>query len=146
MERITLPRFYCPFPSQLNPLAKEVHNHTFNWATKFRLLQNEAAITRFHASRFAQLVARAYPQTGFEELALSNDFLTWIFLLDDHFDEGTIGHEPEQVQAIMNEFLAIMGVARSKGSLPFPGALGTYAVADHSTMAGALYSSFPRLL
>ena len=123
MERITLPRFYCPFLPQLNPLAEEVHKHTFNWATKFRLLQKEAAIKRFHTSRFAQLVARAYPQTGFEELALTNDFLTWIFLLDDHFDDGVIAHQLEQVQVIMNGFLAILGVAQPKSSLPLQGPL-----------------------
>lgn len=123
MERITLPKFYCPFLPQLNPLAEEVHNHTFNWATKFRLLQNEDAINRFHTSRFARLVAMAYPHTGFEELALANDFLTWLFLLDDHFDEGDIGHQFEQVQVIMNGFLTILGVAYSKGSWPLQGPL-----------------------
>lgn len=123
MEHISLPRFYCPFPSQLNPLAEEVHKHTFDWATKFRLLQKEAAIQRFHTSHFARLVAMAYPQTGFEELALTNDFLTWIFLLDDHFDDGTIGHQPEQVQIIMDGLLTILGVERSNSSLPLHGPL-----------------------
>lgn len=123
MERITLPSFYCPFPSQLNPLAEEVHKHTFNWATTFRLLQKEAAIKRFHASHYARLVARAYPQTGFEELALTNDFLTWIFLLDNHFDDGFTVQQPEQVQIIMNGFLAILGVAQSKSGSPLQGPL-----------------------
>lgn len=125
MERITLPSFYCPFPSQLNPLAEEVHKHTFNWATTFRLLQKEAAITRFHTSHYARLVARAYPQTGFEELALTNDFLTWIFLLDDHFDDGSIGQQPEQVQLMMNGFLAILGGEQSKTRWPLQGPLAS---------------------
>ena len=73
---ITLPIFYCPFTAKIHPQVEEIHQHTLTWATTYQLLQKEAAIQRFNASRFAWLTARSYPHTGFEELALANDFLS----------------------------------------------------------------------
>jgi hypothetical protein len=117
MSYITLPRFYCPFPAQMNPLAEKVDEHTFTWATEFQLLQKEAAIQRFHKSRFAWLAARAYPGADFAELALANDFFTWLFMLDDQFDDGSLGRQPERLRAVIGGLLAILGFEQA-GNYP----------------------------
>src|SRR5437879_5324005 len=101
MGLITLPAFYCPFPPEIHPQVEAVHQHTFAWATRHRLLQQEAAIRRFHASRFAWLAARVHAHTSFEELALTNDFFTWLFLLDDQFDDSSYGRQPARMKAVV---------------------------------------------
>jgi hypothetical protein len=132
MTRIILPTFYCPFPSQLSPLVEEVHQHTLAWATRYDLLQKEAAQRRFDGARYAWLAARTYPQAGFAELALTNDFFSWLFLLDDQFDDGLIGRQPERMQTVIQGLLAILGVVSGE---PLQGPL-----------AHALYELWARML
>jgi len=132
MTYITLPAFYCPFPSQLSPLVEEVHQHTLAWASSYNLLQKEAALRRFNGARYAWLAARTYPQAGFAELALTNDFFSWLFLLDDQFDDGLLGRQPERMQEVIQGLLAILGVVSGE---PLQGPL-----------ARALYELWDRML
>lgn len=113
MERITLPEFYCPFPAEIHPQAREVHQHTLSWAIHHRLLQEEVAISRFNLSGFAWLAARTYPRTTFEELALTNDFFSWLFMIDDQFDDSSLGRQPERMQQVVDGLLFIL---RPEGS------------------------------
>lgn len=121
MKRFIMPKFYCPFPSQVNTQVEAVHQHTLSWARDHQLLQKAAAIRRFDASRFAWLTARAYPLAGFTELALINDFLSWLFLLDDQFDDGTLGRQPERMQIIMRGLIATLGAGSSTVASPLDG-------------------------
>jgi 5-epi-alpha-selinene synthase len=86
-----------------------------------RLLQRAAAIRRFHASRFAWLAARVHARTSFEELALTNDFFTWLFLLDDQFDDSSYGREPERMRVVVDRLLTVLGVPRGEHVQPLDG-------------------------
>ncbi len=121
MPQITLPTFYCPFPPEIHPQVEEIHQHTFNWAKAHRLLQHEAAIRRFHASRFAWLAARVHSHTNFEELALTNDFFTWLFLLDDQFDDSNSGRQPERMRVVVDRLLTVLGIKRGENIEPLEG-------------------------
>jgi len=121
MEHITFPNFYCPFPPEIHPQAKEIHEHTLAWATSHQLLQREAATRRFNASRFAWLAARVHPRTNFEELALTSDFFTWLFMLDDQFDDSSFGRQPERMKGIVDRLLAILGIDRGENAEPLQG-------------------------
>ena len=121
MGLITLPDFYCPFPPAIHPRVEEVHQHTFAWARRHLLLQQEAAIRRFHASRFAWLAARVHARTSFEELALTNDFFTWLFLLDDQFDDSSYGRQPARMQVVVDRLLTVLGIARGPDVQPLEG-------------------------
>lgn len=123
MNQITLPAFYCPFPPELHPQVEEIHLHTLKWATDHRLLQKERAIQRFNASRFAWLVARTYPHANFEALVLTNDFFTWLFMLDDQFDDSGLGSQPEYMQVIVDRLLLSAGIARNGQVKPLTGPL-----------------------
>ncbi|MBE3559283.1 MAG: hypothetical protein IMW89_08665 [Ktedonobacteraceae bacterium] len=107
MERISIPAIYCPFPSRISPHAEILHEHSLAWATRFHLVQREAAMRRFLASRFARLTARVYPTAGLEELQLLNDWLVWLFMFDDQFDDGLLGRQPEHIETVLNAYLAI---------------------------------------
>lgn len=121
MGLITLPDFYCPFPPEMHPQVAEIHQHTFAWATAHRLLQREAAIRRFHASRFAWLAARVHARTSFEDLALTNDFFTWLFLLDDQFDDSSAGRQPAHMKVIVDRLLTTLGMERGEQVKPLDG-------------------------
>lgn len=121
MGIITLPNFYCPFPPEMHPQVEEVHLHTFRWATQHRLLQREAAIRRFHASRFAWLAARVHSRTSFTELALTNDFFTWLFMLDDQFDDSSFGRQPDQMRVVVDRLLTVLGIERGDNIKPLQG-------------------------
>lgn len=121
MALVTLPNFYCPFPSAIHPQVEAIHQHTLLWATEHRLLQQDAAIRRFNASRFAWLAARVHPHTSFEELALTNDFFTWLFMLDDQFDDSSYGRQPARMQIVVDRLLTILGIERGAHIRPLDG-------------------------
>lgn len=121
MEHIALPKFYCPFPPEIHPQVEEVHQHTLAWATSHQLLQKDIAIYRFNTSRFAWLAARVHPQTNFEELALTNDFFTWLFMLDDQFDDSNFGRQTEHMKVVVDRLLVILGIDRGENVEPLQG-------------------------
>ena len=137
MEHFTLPTFYCPFPPAIHPQVAEVHEHTLNWARSHRLLQSGTAIRRFTASRFAWLAARVHAHANFEELALTNDFFTWLFLLDDQFDDSHGGREPERMTTVVARLLNVLGIARAAQVEPLQGPIAS-ALLDLWERAGPL--------
>lgn len=129
MEHVTFPAFYCPFSPEIHPQVEQIHEHTLKWARGHRLLQQERAIHRFHASRFAWLAARVHAHAHFEELALTNDFFTWLFLLDDQFDDSSAGRQPERMQVVVDRLLTSVGIERGAHIQPLRGPVAD-ALAD----------------
>lgn len=121
MQQFTLPAFYCPFPSEIHPQVEEVHEHTLNWARSHRLIQREAAIRRLSGARYAWLAARIHPRANFEELALTNDFLNWLSMIDDQFDEGDAGRQPAHMRVVIDRLLATLGIERGQHVQPLQG-------------------------
>jgi 5-epi-alpha-selinene synthase len=101
--------------------VEKAHQHTLTWAKQHRLLQKEAAIHRFNTSRFAWLAARVCPRTSFEKLALSNDFFTWLFMLDDQFDDSNFGRDPEKMKVVVDRLLTVLGIERGESIPPLQG-------------------------
>src|SRR5438105_3967396 len=108
MKPIRIPSIYCPFPAQISPYVEAVHEHSLAWTTRFHLIQKPVALRRFLASRFAWLTTRAYHSAGLEELKLMNDWLVWLFLFDDQFDDSQLGEQPKYLQALLNDYSAII--------------------------------------
>jgi Terpene synthase family 2, C-terminal metal binding len=108
MEHITIPDIYCPFPSSLNVHVEAVHAHSMERVQRLRLIQQEQAFRRFSFARFAWAAARSYPDTEFVELAWVNDWLVWLFMFDDQFDDGALGADPEAMKLIMSELLNLL--------------------------------------
>ncbi|GCE16057.1 terpene synthase family protein [Tengunoibacter tsumagoiensis] len=108
MEHLILPTIDCPFPSLMNPHVEAVHEHTLAWVQDCRLVQKEAAIQRFSSSRFAWLTARAYPLADETTLALANDWLVWLFMFDDQFDDGLLGRQPDLLWPLFADLLSLL--------------------------------------
>lgn len=107
MEHYVLPTVYCPFPTLLNPYVEVVHERSLMHVQAMRLIQQEAAVRRFTKMRVAWLAAGVHPTTGLDELTWVNDWLVWLFMFDDQFDEGVIGTQPERIISVAAELLAI---------------------------------------
>jgi 5-epi-alpha-selinene synthase len=71
------------------------------------LIQGEAARRRFLNSNFAWLTARAYPAATLEDMKLFNDWMIWLFMFDDQFDDGLPGKRLEEIQSTVREYIEI---------------------------------------
>lgn len=91
MLKTKIPQIFCPFPSMLNPFAKEADQHTADWVHHFDLVRSDKARERFRRARFAMLSSRAFPSAGRFKLCIAAEFNTWLFLLDDKNDESRFG-------------------------------------------------------
>jgi 5-epi-alpha-selinene synthase len=124
MAGILKPDLYCPFPSQMNPHVEALEEYSFNWAMNFRLVQGEAAIRRFRAAQYHRLSARTYPKAGLEELKLVNDWMVWLFMWDDQFDEAPAATPANQLDAILDGYRIILtNVATTSSQGPAANAL-----------------------
>jgi hypothetical protein len=143
MDPIRLPSIYCPFPSSINPCVKEAHAHTLDWVKQYRLVRKEAALLRFEASSFTWLAARAYPTAARTELEVINDWLTWLFLFDDQFDEGLIGGRTERLEELLGSYVALFtGAEPGPAQSPAAAALIDLCRRTRSQMPDTWWSRF----
>jgi len=106
-EQVTLPDIYCSFPFRVNPEAARVEAHTNAWVQQMGIVESDAEMKRFTASRFPWLAAYVHPTVGYEELVLVSDLISWQFLLDNMFD-GPLGQQPEVAQVAIREFMGVL--------------------------------------
>jgi hypothetical protein len=119
MNTITLPEFYCPFPSRLNPLAETANRHTLAWVKRFNLVSDDREWRRLEASKFSWLAARAYPDAPAEGLNIVSDWNTWLFIRDDQCDESGFGRNPEKL-AHFHERLTEILIGREPSEMDLP--------------------------
>jgi hypothetical protein len=108
MESITIPPIYCPFPSRISPHLERVRRHTLEWVQRFRLVQKEVALQYYIATDFSGFSCRVYPDGGLEELFFINDWVLWILLFDDWFDDSGLGARPAYMYQVHQHLLAIL--------------------------------------
>lgn len=107
-EDFVIPQLYCPFPPEVNPHVEAVHEHTLAWARQFGLVKDERAIARLRDAKFGNLVARVYPRSPRDALAILTDWFTWVFVLDDECDEAGIGKRPQRLAALHAHCLEVL--------------------------------------
>jgi len=107
-ELITIPDIYCPFPSQISPHLEHVQRHTLQWIQDFRLMQKEAALQHYLASNLSRFPCRVYPNATLEELCFIDNWVTWITLVDDWFDDSGLGTRPADMYQLYQHLLAIL--------------------------------------
>ena len=108
MENVTLPLFYCPFPSAINRHAEIVQQRSLDWACRFHLVTDDVEYRRLCVSRFGWLAAYTYPNASLEALQLISDWCVWLFIRDDQCDEAGLGKQPNQLKRMHAHFLAIL--------------------------------------
>jgi 5-epi-alpha-selinene synthase len=124
MEKLILPDLYCPFPSQINTYAGVLEDYAFEWVLRFNLLPNESTYQHFLKTNFFWLTSCAYPNYNLEELKIGNDWLSWLFIWDDHCDLSNFKNQPKQLQSIHKRFMEIFtGAKPTRQDIPLAHAL-----------------------
>jgi hypothetical protein len=97
-----------PFPARVNPHAAAARAQSQWWVREQRLVSRPAAARRFAEADFAQFAAQTYPAVAQPALFLIADWFAWLFLLDDQFDDGLVGRDPERVKSLMADVMALL--------------------------------------
>jgi hypothetical protein len=103
-----LPSAFDVFQPSVNPQVDTAREHLERWVEEHRLVRKEAARRRFAHADFAWFAAVTYPTTDEEGLCLIADWFAWLFLLDDQFDDGMVGRDPERVKELMGQMAAVL--------------------------------------
>jgi 5-epi-alpha-selinene synthase len=111
MNQLLCPGLYCPFPSQTNKYVDVLEEYSLEWVLRFNLLANESAYKRFCKSKFFFLAASAYPDSNFEELKITHDWLSWVFIWDDQCDLSELKKQPEVLNNFHQRYLEILNGA-----------------------------------
>jgi Terpene synthase family 2, C-terminal metal binding len=108
IESLMIPDIYCPFPSQISPYLEQVREHTLEWVQRFRLIQREIARQYFLAIDISCFSCRVYPMASLEELFFINDWVGWITLFDDRFDDSGLSARPDYMYQVHQHLLALL--------------------------------------
>lgn len=108
MENLTFPDLYCPFPSQINKYGNVLEDYSLEWLHHFDLLANKLSYQRFAKSKFFLLAAGTYPYCEFEDLKITSDWHTWLFIWDDQCDMSDLGKKPEVLKIYHQRFIEIL--------------------------------------
>jgi hypothetical protein len=76
----------------------QADQHTVRWAKEIGLVRTTEASRRLAATSPGMLAAHCYPTAVPGDLCLLADWMTWLFTLDDHNDEGSYGWDPESLE------------------------------------------------
>ncbi|GBE93123.1 terpene synthase family protein [Nostoc cycadae] len=124
MEKLIFPDLYCPFPSQVNQYVDVLEDYAFEWVQQFNLLKNTSEYQLFSKAKFFLLAAYTYPYCQIEELKIANDWMSWLFVLDDKCDSSDLGKQPELLKTLHSRFLEIFnGSEINKHDIPLSHAL-----------------------
>lgn len=102
------PTVLCPFPPAISPYAGQVQQASTRWAEEFELVRSKRARSALNRLQYGSFMGRAYPTAALPALQLIADWNTWLFLLDDAFDEQELGRQPAQLAQLHARLLAIM--------------------------------------
>ncbi|BAY18135.1 terpene synthase metal-binding domain-containing protein [Anabaenopsis circularis NIES-21] len=127
MEKLIFPDLYCPFPSQVNQYVDVLEDYAFEWVLRFNLLSNESTYQHFLKTNFFWLTANTYPHYQLEELKIGNDWLSWLFIWDDHCDLSDLRKQPQVLKVVHKRFLEIFTGAEEATSKDIP---LTHALSD----------------
>jgi hypothetical protein len=98
----------------MSPFFDQVQQATMAWADRFSLVRSSRAHERLNRLQYGSFMARAYPTASETSLRLFADWNTWLFLLDDEFDEREFGRQPDQLARLHRRLLAILRGARPR--------------------------------
>ena len=108
MIATTLSQLDYPFLGSISPYADEADNRSLDWAHCFNLIR-ESDFTHADRLHYGLLAAHAYPTAqSVEQLQIAADWISWLFLMDDHVDEAGIGRDVEQLTQLHNRFVAVL--------------------------------------
>ncbi len=96
----------CPFTPRLSPHVDAVQRWSLHWATRHGLLDRPGARAAFARARFANLMARTYPDAGPADLQLATAWLISVFALDDRLERAG---GPAATRHLVDQVVELLG-------------------------------------
>jgi hypothetical protein len=115
-------QIWCPFEYRQNyrtPVS-EVEDGLVEWALAAGMLTDDAGVRRFRAARFGELASYVYPEVP--DLLVYAKWLSWLFLVDDTFDENQ-AQDAGGIEHGARPYLPPAGVAPARATAPATQAL-----------------------
>lgn len=98
-----------PFPLHINPELERSTTQHMKWVDKHKLLTNPHLRTTYETADFPRLVSYVYPTARGDDLDLLNDFMGWVFIIDDSIDApGHMQASPEAVSSTLMIYLDVL--------------------------------------
>ncbi|BBH52070.1 terpene synthase family protein [Fluviispira sanaruensis] len=101
-------KLYYPFPHLINPFMESAKNPSIDWLKEYNLIENKVEYEKTVALRAWVVVSYAYPNASFEMLTLFSDWINWIFLADDEYDEQLLGQDPIKISKVLEAYFNII--------------------------------------
>ncbi|KAJ3793697.1 isoprenoid synthase domain-containing protein [Lentinula aff. detonsa] len=76
----------CPYPLHINRHRKQVTTETKRWLFKGDNMESKIRV-KYHGLKCGTLSAMVYPKAAYPQLRVCNDFLTYLFHLDNLSDD-----------------------------------------------------------
>ena len=100
--------FYSPFLKRIHPSAERAQIESMQWMRSHDLLEWVSNPVRFAADRYSLLAALMFPDAGDDLLQLVADWTHWLFVLDDIFDESSVGQSPLKTRTFVDRTTSVL--------------------------------------
>lgn len=119
---IHYPTFHIPRDSSINSFANEAEEYSRAFVRKFGLVVTHGEKRHFDGSLLGRLVSRTCPRADKATLELLSGWMSCNLVLDDLFDETSLGRDPERLEAFCDKVLTWLpadGVTDQRDDSPF---------------------------
>lgn len=91
-------------------LLEALHRSTRELCERVGMIRaDRMSLSKFRAGRFELLTSLVYPDANFDQLAICNDFITYLFYVDDQAEEDeAYGKQPELLQRYFQTHIAAL--------------------------------------
>lgn len=113
-----LVRAFDRFARELNENVDLARAHLDGWVRDFSLVLTANARDRFELADFGWFASCTYPDANAPGLCLVADWFAWLFLLDDHLDDGTLGRDPSRVAVLLGQMNTVLTGASTQPDAP----------------------------
>ncbi|MFE0046705.1 terpene synthase family protein [Streptomyces albireticuli] len=141
-----VPRYSVPFPVVLGPHHAYAEAAALRWAHAFGLDRTPAAAQRLADMGCGMFSALYCPRADRDGAVLMAQWIIWLFLWDDLFDDGPLGRDPAAFRtavAQVDRALEPPGRAGEGPTLPLARALADLWGTFHARATGTARRRFP---
>ncbi|MFF4246612.1 terpene cyclase [Streptomyces sp. NPDC001822] len=109
MSKIVLPALHMPFRSAgCNPHMELAGKAVWHWAGENGLSLSPAARNRMLRARPELWTSLVFPDASQEHLDLFSQWLFWMLLVDDEFDDGVAGRDPGLCERVVARLVGVL--------------------------------------
>ena len=83
---------------------EEAKQANLKWLNEFNLLKSKEAYNKFIDARIWEFLGYSLPTASFEVLSLASDWLTWLFIVDDEYDEESLGQNLTSLSEVLQGY------------------------------------------